>query len=100
MELITRRERAKNAYTSWIKQYGKGKSDIAKMLVNLGNSPKPDDVDKIIGNSSWTEVSCSECKKPQDSVVIIGEEPDYESYTAYICRSCLIKALAYFEDDL
>ena len=54
------------------------------------------DVAAIIGNESWVRVEdCSDCgAKYLKSVTQLGEEPDYESQTAYVCDDCLRKALA------
>lgn len=53
----------------------------------------PEAVDEAFGNSSWTRMQCDECGAHVDWVVELGQEPDYESATACICRSCLNKAL-------
>jgi hypothetical protein len=46
------------------------------------------DIELIIGNSSWTNLICDECKQSVEAVVQVGAEPDYESNTANLCRSC------------
>ncbi len=53
----------------------------------------PHQVAEIIGNGSWTRLpGCSECREGDYQTVIqIGEEPDYESETAYICPKCLFR---------
>lgn len=51
-----------------------------------------EDVNKIIGNGSWTRLLCNECNKPADWVIEVGEAPDYESSTARLCRSCAAMA--------
>ena len=51
------------------------------------------DVTAIIGNDSWTSLKCDECGKYVDAVVQVGEEPDYESYSAKLCKPCVYKAL-------
>ncbi len=51
-------------------------------------------VDDIIGNPSWTEISCDECCLVQDSLVRIGEEPDYDARWMDVCNACLEKARA------
>jgi hypothetical protein len=51
------------------------------------------EIEAIIGNKSWTRNSCSECGKDFDVVIEIGQPEDYESATAYLCASCLGKAL-------
>lgn len=50
------------------------------------------DVDAIIGNSSWTHISCDECQIRVTAIVEAGEEPDYESRTVHLCKSCAEKA--------
>lgn len=97
MKLITRHDLAKQAANRWSKQYPPDrwpdKQGILKKIINLGKSPSPDDVDKVIGNGSWTRITCTECRNENaDSVIHLGEEPDYESMTVYICFDCLDKA--------
>jgi hypothetical protein len=56
-------------------------------------------VAEIIGNSSWArELACSECGHETWGIVEIGEPPDYESATAYLCRDCLRAALRLLGD--
>lgn len=107
MHAITRESQAKDVAERWERQYRHGSDwsqrskigDTGKIhrdLVALGPSPNPDDIDRIIGNSSWTDVpTCSECSAPDLPLVVqLGQEPDYESSTAWICRECLLKAVA------
>lgn len=65
---------------------------VYKQLIALDN-PTEAEVVEIIGNASWTQNRCDECRNDVDITVMLGEEPDYESATAYICISCLEKAL-------
>jgi hypothetical protein len=105
MQVITRKLKAKEAaekfkerynsqgYKRW-RNYGFGDTEqIYKDLKSLGENPSPDDVDKIIGNKSWTEIVCDECNNNVEDVVRLGEEPDFGSRTAYICLDCLEKAI-------
>jgi hypothetical protein len=95
MELITRQTLAAGAAERWIAQYQGDREGKAAAIRSLGESPDPDAVDAIIGNNSWTMVpQCYECRKRPASVVWIGEEPDYESSTTWVCEDCLKKALA------
>jgi len=70
---------------------GDSKSHFNK-LIDLGPNPKPDDVDKVIGNNTWTGLTCDECDRDVDEVVKLGEQPNYDSSTASICRLCLRQA--------
>lgn len=102
MKLITRQSTANDVATRWAHQYANGKYgqdkvDILNRLYELGDNPNPDDVDKVIGNKSWTKTECNQCGAKNVDVVEVGQEPDYESYTADICKPCLVKALALFD---
>jgi hypothetical protein len=99
MRLITRKSKASDAAIAWAKQYPpehdhfRDKQDKAKRLIELGSNPNPDDVDSIIGNGSWTRTKCHQCNAENIDVVELGQEPDYESHTANICKPCIEKAL-------
>jgi hypothetical protein len=100
MRKITRQTQANNVADRWHKQYPDGNGyrekhiGMWKKLCDLGGRPNPDDVDSLTENSSWTDVgSCNECNLESDTLIELGEEPDYESSTAYICPACLKKAL-------
>lgn len=102
MEVYTRHSKAASAATRFIKQYpgvrtSKNKA-IALNLINLGDTPSPEAVNAVIGNSSWTDISCDECGKDVYSVIQLGEEPEYESDTASVCLDCLRKAISMMED--
>ena len=95
MELVTRQTRARKAAERWKIQYRSGENDVRyNKLLSLGDNPNPDDVDRIIGNTSWTSVpQCNECWAHTDMVIMIGEELDHDSYTAYVCKECLLRVL-------
>lgn len=98
MKIRTERSLIKEVVKRWEEQYPKGRESDKQVV--LDNLKKLDlevatkkEVDKIIGNSSWTEISCSECKKYVGWVIQLGEEPDYESSTVDICKKCFNKAI-------
>jgi hypothetical protein len=62
-------------------------------LKELGDNPDPDEVDKIIGNESWTRVQCDNCNGKFETAVWIGEKLYYESRTALVCLQCLNDAI-------
>lgn len=104
MKLQTERELIRGVAARWRSQYGisdttygKNKPAIGKALAELDpETATAADVAAIIGNNGWTSPeTCSECcdESPR-AVVQLGAEPDYESRTAYICRPCLVQALA------
>jgi len=104
MSKLTRQDLANNVAESWRKQYEvgnfewksirhDGKTQSAEVvynnLVKLGDKPNPDDIDKVIGNKSWTELTCDECSESVDEVVLIGRNLSYEKSEAYVCLDCL-----------
>ena len=103
MELETRQCLANTARERWERQYSRygvthWSHSVTEKLRQLGKNPPPDEVDKAIGNSSWTTSrKCDECGEKSSMIVMLGEKPDYESNTARICRSCLEKALQLFD---
>lgn len=108
MKLITRKIKAQSAAQDWHNQYAKdnwrwhdsksfvtgmSKKQAYEALVALGDNPSPEDVNKVIGNTSWTDCLCNDCGKLVEEVVQLGQEPDYDSATANICFVCLYKAI-------
>ena len=80
-------ERWKKQYyrgASW-DYYGEDKIEKYEQLVDLGSKKNPEDVDKIIGNSSWTRLICSHCNKDVDAVFIFGTDHD----ACYVCEDCV-----------
>ncbi|GAF67767.1 unnamed protein product [marine sediment metagenome] len=104
MKLITRQYLASIAEKEWRKLHSHTKNPnnlrILEELKKLDKNPKPHDVDNIVGNMSWTcPPNCSECGESSAVIVEIGEKPDYESNTAWICKKCLTLALNEFTND-
>lgn len=102
MELITERGQIRTVAKRWRKQYGEGTYGADKRNRNIvGELDALDvetatsaDVAEIIGNNSWVCVeSCDECGKETWDCVQLGESPDYESRTVYVCGDCLRAAL-------
>lgn len=103
MIIVTRQTRANQACEAWRRQY-RGITNIkwahiGDQLEALGPTPNPDDVDRIIGNGSWTDTpTCDECDATHNGPrVRVGSEPDYDSATAHLCRRCIKKAAALME---
>ena len=98
MEVITRQTNADVAADNWNKQYiawaCEHKAKIGKELDRLGVNPDPDEVDRIIGNSSWTRTSCDECGDENIPVVFMGKDIDFESRYTYTCLTCLNNAVS------
>ena len=101
--LLTKQHLANIVDERWKKQYyknyswdryGEDKFETYEKLVNLGKSKNPEDVDKIIGNSSWTRLSCNHCNNDVDAVFIFGK--DHESL--HVCECCVKVATQQFNE--
>lgn len=98
MKLITRYDHAQTAPARWIATYennglGKRWQHVTDKMKALKPPFNPDEIDALIGNNSWTHIAyCSECEINAETVIEVGQEPDYESSTAYLCLPCLHKA--------
>lgn len=94
MLLRTERAQVKDVRERFEISHPEAKSQIEKLKVLDTDTANAADVAKIIGNPSWVRaVCCSECNRPSYDVVQLGEPPDYESHTAWVCKGCLEKAL-------
>lgn len=103
MKLITIRSQIRSVLELWNKQYPIGKSapdkgSIRDKLSKLDlETASEDDLAKIIGNRSWAcKKRCYECGGDFDVVLEIGEPPNYETLTTYICEKCAIAAVEAF----
>ena len=106
MHLITVRDRIKAIPVEWRRQYYKPISMSWGTLINRDagqvytklcgldtDTCLKQDIDTIIGNTSWTRIVCDNCGKDVGAVIQLGQELDYESSTANICVDCLGQAL-------
>jgi hypothetical protein len=102
----TPQSKAAAAADAWQGQYGPYRSlndwhaIMGSALKSLGPQPTPDGVNSLIGNQAWTKCICTECGKSVDAVVQIGEEPDYESDTVWVCRECLAEAVRIMDSEV
>lgn len=101
MERQTERDQVHTVSRRWHAAYQSDQWGADKVLI--GNAlaaldpevASAEDVARIIGNPTWAEPqACDECKTRSWDVVRVGEEPDYESRTTYVCGACLRRALA------
>ena len=99
MKVINERSQIRDVASRWDDTYKNGaplgKGDVSRRLHELDpESATAADVENIIGNPYWTaRRDCDECGEPSDTVVQLGQEPDYEGATAKICGSCLVYAI-------
>ena len=105
LKLITQRDLIRDLAKRWAEQYGSSywKNDEEKQSI-LRKLEAADletataaDIEAVIGNNSWTTLECDVCDLYVDAVVQCGDEPDYESSTANMCRACAIKAAEMLE---
>jgi hypothetical protein len=95
MEAVTTRSLIRQIAARWRSQYPDMRRDQLAALEALDpGTATAEDAEAIIGNRSWTRTVCDECKREVGRTVRLGEEPDYESATANVCRDCLVRALA------
>ena len=88
MRLVqTKQERVAGVAEHWNKQYA---NDHRTAFLRTAKTPQ--EVAAIIGNDSWTRVEdCDDCGMDESAVVMVGQEPDYDSATAYLCKLCVEK---------
>ena len=100
MRLITERDKIKEAITNFRKAWGDGSYPADKRGIAIGSELAALDsdnvavekVNELIGNESWTQLKCSDCGGDSTAVIELGQEPDYESATAWVCFDCIRKA--------
>lgn len=100
MKLITERDSIKSAINEFIAAHGKGTYGYDKRGIMVGEELSKldketctaEDVNTLIGRD-WVSRYCHECGESVKETVQLGQELDYESYTADICLSCLQKAI-------
>lgn len=104
-ELITIRSKIKGVVKAWQLQYPVKTAEhdkiyILKQLKKLNlNICNEKDIADIIGNTSWTSLVCDSCDKKVGALVVVGDSPDYDSRTAWMCKKCLIKAIKLFDTE-
>jgi hypothetical protein len=97
MKVITERDMILDVVKRWEEQYS-GESHPTKQRI-LAKLKKLDltqttakQIESIIGNDSWTVQICTECRKKVPIIIQLGEKPDWESKTVYLCENCLTLA--------
>lgn len=100
MQLVTEKQLVLEVVKAWERQYpghgsGQWSQEVSAALKQLDlTTATAEDIEAIIGNSSWTAIRCNECNCRVKAAVQLGEDPDYDSATAVVCFDCLRKALA------
>jgi hypothetical protein len=126
MKVIYKRDVIRNVRGRWEEQYQNYESDyklVGLPLLDVQGKPIPNsgptvgeiraalaalnlencsstDVDAAMGVAGWADNRCLECGKDCDSLIQIGEEPNYEAQWVDLCIGCLEKALKLLKDDV
>ena len=97
MKTLTKQELIKVVAGRWYEHYYKNAhySDewfqkfepTYRKLLALEN-PTEEQITKVIGNNSWTRITCDFCSKDVDKVIIqnVNDKP------IYVCRNCITLA--------
>jgi hypothetical protein len=106
-KVITQRDVIRRVCVRWYETYGPGLNrhgrtewrhgeDKTRIFVKLSaldlETCTAEAVNAIIGNSSWTDLTCDCCAKKVRLVVQFGDDPDYDSRTAHACWDCIDEA--------
>jgi hypothetical protein len=107
VKLWTRREAIRDSVRKFEAMYGhslrldypgeiRTRGEVLQELKSLDlDTVSEEDFLRVVGHPSWLEPpACNECGVRHVPTVEIGEQPDYESCTAWVCRKCLLRALA------
>jgi hypothetical protein len=100
MRKYSERESVKTAIHNFIANYGNGtyhygkdKQAGAKLKLLDPETATAEEVNTIIGAPWAVPWCCDECNHSGWDVIEIGDPPDCDSSTAYICQDCLKVAL-------
>lgn len=96
--LDSEREQVQRVADRWKQQYCHGgdwgsllrgsSHAIYTKLAALPSTATAADVAAIIGNDGWIGEDCDECGE-HTAIVLLGDEPDHESHTVYLCADCV-----------
>jgi hypothetical protein len=99
--ISTRNERSKLVADLWKQQYFRDGEWQTQTALSRGRDSKtiydgivaaasdPDAIDIAIGNTSWTEAACHQCKQFKDPLAVLGDDDNF----VQLCEACLRLAL-------
>lgn len=93
MKTITVEDRIASVADRWKEQYfdsqwfSDQKQQIWSWLKALPQNATAAQVDAIIGNGSWTAITCTECKERVEMAIVLNENDSYRTCT--VCAGCL-----------
>ena len=96
VSVLKREERMRNVAKAWNDQYyvggvwreicnGNAEETYNLLVLLLKEEYTREDIDTVIGNNSWTEISCNICGEDVDVAIVL----DDGTYDHYVCRRCL-----------
>jgi len=98
MKITASKDLVSGAAKMWKRQYySKGMwynpldTDAKEVYENLRMAETRDDIDGIIGNTSWTMITCDECGESVREAVVLYKET--------YCYACLKEAVKLLEKD-
>lgn len=96
-DIFNQRREMLTVSARWNRQYRDStdgaKLEIGKKLAAIDATKcRPEEINAIIGNESWTSLFCSSCNDYHSRGVSVGED-----YPAKVCASCLRVMLAAME---
>jgi|AGTN01.2.fsa_nt_gi hypothetical protein len=96
MKLINRHTLAAEAYERLLSDSpidsGNWRQNTERALKDLGPNPTPEQVEAVWPTGLLVP-ECTECGQNVSEVVQLGEPPDWESRTVYLCAKCLLGAM-------
>mgnify|MGYP000947249312 FL=1 len=98
MRVLTRDIQAKTAAERWFEQhFNSGRwysADAARVYERLCTAKTADEVEAIIGNTSWTQPGdCAECEQDFPLLIAIGRAGAMVNREQNYCPACLRAAL-------
>lgn len=102
MQYVNKKMRAAMAVEAWKRQYWSKETGWAKVKVGLVEQSAqdiytelkgvddPEQVNKIIGNTGWTDMFCEQCEISVDELMVF--ENEFRSFC--VCAICLDNASA------
>ena len=95
MKMLTKRELINNVVVAFENQFGadpknprwKRTGDRLRKLKLAKASEK--EVEKILGNRSWTEMRCAECGQDCKEAIQLGKESNRDQGPIYLCTKCV-----------
>ena len=105
MRIITKRDKIRDVAEHWKRQYydsngwhvfydGTRSRAVYDRLLALPDTATGRDVAAIIGNSTWTRLTCDECGHEVNALVVFGEKPVGQTAFIRLCPDCLRYAVA------